>query len=1072
MPSSDLSPFPAGYCGVELYYSDAWQDITADVDQTGMRIQHGVRSEGGTADASSLSFRVRNPEGKYSPRNPSSPLYGLIGRNTPVRCWVDLGLPWVDLDGTINARVTTPDSTQLSITGDIDLRWDGYRDDWHLAADLMSKVDSSSQVSYALWCFGDGMPGLYWSTDGTAGAAVFAYATVPLPAHAGRIAIRATLDVNNGAGGWTARFYTSDSIAGTWTQLGDDVTGTGTTSIFDSTSSVTIGQNPASLGETVSPPQRIYGWQIRNSIGGTVVSGVDTSTKTVGASTLSDGIRTWTLRTGSSITRRHHLFTGEVSEWPMSWNTKGSPSVMSDVTAAGVIRRLGQGVSPLDSPWRRGVMALSTVRAYWPMEDAAGSARFGPAVGTFPMKWGSGSPSLAAFSGFDASLPVPTIGSATLIGSVGPAYTPTGVQVRGLWNIPSTTPNNTVLLRVLCNSSTVARVDLIYLTTGGLQVKVYDQGGVEKFTNSAAMGIDNTDALLSVELSDNGTGTTVAAVRLRPGDPSGVFMSGTYASSQLGRVTAVIVNPDGAALGGLAVGHISVEDTVTDIFALIGQLDGFTGEEADVRVYRLATEATGAASVRGATGASTLMSKQGTDAFLTLLRDAEAADGGIMHDDRAQLGIRYRSLESMYSQPPAVTIAYTDNLVIPMDPLDDDARTRNRVTVTRDRGSSSTVEETEGPLSIADAPAGVGVYDESLTLKVYDDSRLEDLAGWRVHLGTANEPRFPVLGVDLAHPTFLNDPLALRDLLTAWIGDRVVITDPPAWLPPDDIDQIIVGVSIDMTPLHLRIRWACVPARPYRAARYGAATDRWSGSGTVTSATLTTTATSMAVTLPADVEWTAADGPYDVMVSGERMTVTNVVPRTNEITNPSFETDTAGWLGGTSATIARVTTEKYWGTASLQVTCPVAGGYAQFTPRVLDADASETWTLSCWVKGTAGASFKLEARGQDGSGVTTNTGSTTVTLTGSWQQVSVTVTYAAGTTQMWPLFFGSTAGVVFYLDAVMATESTDLLPYFEGSGSGAQTMTVTRSVNGVVKTHAAGESVALADPCYYGLLGG
>lgn len=71
---------------VELYYSEAWHDITTDVRAaSGVSISRGRSDESSQAQPSSCSLTLSNTDGKYSPRLPTSPLYGLIGRNTPIR---------------------------------------------------------------------------------------------------------------------------------------------------------------------------------------------------------------------------------------------------------------------------------------------------------------------------------------------------------------------------------------------------------------------------------------------------------------------------------------------------------------------------------------------------------------------------------------------------------------------------------------------------------------------------------------------------------------------------------------------------------------------------------------------------------------------------------------------------------------------------------------------------------------------------------------------------------------------------------------------------------------------------
>lgn len=70
-----------------------WTDITSDVylrDQ--LAITRGRSDEQSLASPQSMSFTLDDRAGTYAPRNPLSPYFGKIGRNTPVRCTVNSSL--------------------------------------------------------------------------------------------------------------------------------------------------------------------------------------------------------------------------------------------------------------------------------------------------------------------------------------------------------------------------------------------------------------------------------------------------------------------------------------------------------------------------------------------------------------------------------------------------------------------------------------------------------------------------------------------------------------------------------------------------------------------------------------------------------------------------------------------------------------------------------------------------------------------------------------------------------------------------------------------------------------------
>lgn len=67
-----------------------WLNITDDVYQRDkITITRGRSDEQSQASPQRMTFTIDNRDGKFSPRNPLSPLYGKIGRNTPVRCKID-----------------------------------------------------------------------------------------------------------------------------------------------------------------------------------------------------------------------------------------------------------------------------------------------------------------------------------------------------------------------------------------------------------------------------------------------------------------------------------------------------------------------------------------------------------------------------------------------------------------------------------------------------------------------------------------------------------------------------------------------------------------------------------------------------------------------------------------------------------------------------------------------------------------------------------------------------------------------------------------------------------------------
>lgn len=204
--------------------------------------------------------------------------------------------------GTGTSYASTPDNAALDITGDIDLTADFISETWPPPADasiLAKYADSTANRGYRLDILATGHARITWSTNGTNNFS--AVSTVPIPATIGqRIAVRATLDVDNGAGGRTATFYTAKFLEGAFVQLGAPVVQAGVTSIFSNTSTLTVGARDS--GATARFTGMIFSARVRNGIGGAIVANPQFISQSPGTVNFVDSAgRTWTVQAGASI---------------------------------------------------------------------------------------------------------------------------------------------------------------------------------------------------------------------------------------------------------------------------------------------------------------------------------------------------------------------------------------------------------------------------------------------------------------------------------------------------------------------------------------------------------------------------------------------------------------------------------------------------------------------------------------------------------------------------------------------------------------------------------------------------
>lgn len=811
----------------EILLGGEWVDISSDVRaEEAVRITRGRADEAGTADPSKLKLRLNNRHGRYSPRNPLSPYYGQLRRNTPLR--VRLGsIPesapavlsdtfartvsggWGDADTGQTWSIDSGASPDFSVSngaGRIELDTVDVNRTMVSDAGLSGDLDITSAVSVSDL------------VQGELAAAAFA-----------RIILRFA-------------DHTIVAIVGFRVRTG--------TSAFDGPVSAAIGVAPDQFTATELVPELAYfpdaiirvrvqvvGPQVRMRLWadgedepGTWHAQVHTGTDNSGSCIIGARARTTPdAELPEPLEVRFHelevrpytppppvvRFTGEVSAWPPRWDVSDS-DVWVPITAAGIKRRLGQGRSAAISMAR----AMHTVRrppAYWPMEDGADTRRATSAVP-------GGQPLLVRglLFGEDDSLPVsgplPVLSpSAFMISSPVP-MADTGAWTIGMFiylsadDAPDEDGQEERMLRFTVSGGTIAEVNWNLVFGSGFgyahRVTAFDDGGAELsehfYTIDNSLFLDKW-SFIQVQARQDGGNVEWMAVH-------GNFETNVRRVSNLsfsgtpGRLSQINTRW-GSGLEGMAVGHVAAwggwEPVVTG--AIRVRMIG--GEEVGQRLARLAAAAEVPLLLQG-TGA-TAMGAQPTLPFLDLLHECEETGLGALTEQRGELGLRYRGRDTLYNQTPALVLDYQDGEITPpVEPTDDDQAVRNDVTAKRARGAEVREVAEDGPMGVV----AIGRYDESTTINVASDQQLPSQASWRLHLGTVDEARVPTLHLNLANPRMRSHHDAVMALDT---GDRVRVLNPPSWVQTGHLDLIVQGYEESISLYRWDVTLTCTPASPW-----------------------------------------------------------------------------------------------------------------------------------------------------------------------------------------------------------------------------------------------------------------
>lgn len=880
----------------ELFYDGAWNPAAGLRATSTVTITRGLSAESASdAEPTSCECDLNSPDGLYAPRNWRSALRGKIGRNTPFRFGYTVGSPWGEFDGglTYNSLFVN-DNPALDITADFDLRLDLALEDWSESQMLALRYVPSANDCWALEIL-DGVPTFLWSPDGTFASRITQTATAAVQAYNGqRLALRVTLDINNGAGGYELRFYTGRTVNDTeWALLGDPVTGGATTSVFAGSAYMEFGGgfafNATPAGGALNRMRgKAHALQLRDGIGGTVKVDMSTTAAAAGGTTFVDSTGlTWSRGGDATLTNKHIRMTGEVPAWPPTRDRSGNDVYVS-ISPTGITRRMDAGNKPQDSALLRYIKAHGPIDC-WPLTDGVDSAQAQSLTGGSPLRvslssgttrpqWGGGS--LADWI-------EPTVGiSAATDGVIsGPAtLTDPGAQ----WSVD-----------FFFSGVTAASADIDFSAVDRAAGTDADPTGV--WTVSVDHAADHI-ALTRASVGETASSLTALATLAAPDvfdtaphhlrltvdtggatTPWELFLdrasvaSGTYAapSTSPKRLRGGwFLNgvPEGTATPSF--GYLTYWGaTAPSPYLTYDAVIGFTGESAGDRIERLAAEAGYTASAAGDTALQEPMGIQGRRKLLELCNEANRTNFGYLLEARDRNELIHRGHSTLWNQPPALTLDFSAGLISdPFRPVDDDKLTENDVSVKREYGAVAARQILDsGELSVQDFPDGVGRYDNEYTYSLATDAQAGHVASMRLHLGTYNGIRYARITLDLANPRVHQ---MIDDILRVDSGDLLRLTGLPDDHGPDDVDVLVQGYTEEAGPGAWTLTLNCVPAEPWTALVLGSTSyGRLDTGGCALAEDLDATETAVDVTTTGIRRWvdsaTFPDAfPFDIRVGG------------------------------------------------------------------------------------------------------------------------------------------------------------------------------------------------------------
>jgi len=576
---------------------------------------------------------------------------------------------------------------------------------------------------------------------------------------------------------------------------------------------------------------------------------------------------------------------GEVSWTPM---IRPGGDVYTDVAAGGLLQRVQRGTTPLKAPLYRSIVADAPT-AFWQLTDQATDATGRPVTAaTMPL---AGTSTGQAWAQLDGPGGAPSKAlqlcaanalTATVSTTLAPANT-------GRWELEicvraDIDTSDSATHFIIANWTTSGTCDDWFLTcdrpdtpgNGKIKFEVW-----YRHDPGAYRGVDvDVD-----ETTDHWYHVRVTAYQSGSNQYTSIYCNGSSLediddpSSTTGSPTRITLGPQlegspyftfaTAGVTSVGVSHLAVYTAAAgDHYAAA---TGYAGETAGERMQRLGTEEGITVTVAGTAADTTTMGAQPLAALLDLLTEAAATDGGLLFESGSTLGLTYVPLAELYRRPADLTISWADDVMPTLRPALDIAAARNDVTATSTTLGSHRYAIETGPMSTALPPDGIGRVDTTVNVNPQTFAQLVDIASWVAWTLCSVRPRYLELVLDL-------DAAPSLDVTGLDIGSVIEISDIPTTVDPDTPRLIVTTIEEQATNHRRTLRLGTVPAEPYDVGALGSAgAAGWADCrATTTTEALDATETGVDVAAADLCAWTHADGDYDIVIGGERMTVTAV----------------------------------------------------------------------------------------------------------------------------------------------------------------------------------------------------
>jgi len=551
-----------------------------------------------------------------------------------------------------------------------------------------------------------------------------------------------------------------------------------------------------------------------------------------------------------------------------------------DVSAAGLLQRIGQWSEPLYSPFRQynEKIAAQSV-GYWSGEQARGTSGMisstpGTNPGNFDQDFSPDSQQRPPGSG-----PLIDLGEN---GEVGGYFIPNGTATSTAgWQLSWVARYGALVTgdQDVFDWETTDRTGYgLYLNPNGTLWLVASRNGVSVIdAHISTFGYDFSKwTLFSIDAQYNsGTGVTTLFVNYRnDDDTAGGFASASFSGVpaslrwwDLSRFSGV---PSGSTFGHVIGFYGSSLTATQDLFSPNRRWAwaGYVREQATVRFGRLCDQRNVPYYVSSTTSA--LMGPQGVATFSEHLQEIAATDDALIFDYPLEARLLMLTGNDRMNQPVALALNAANNTHLSKPPREvlDDLDPHNIVTASQRDGGDYTVRDDTSVMGTPPPPAGIGEYRQTVDVNVADeDSQLPNVASWWLAKGTNPRPRFPTVVVDLVAA-----PALIPAVEAVGVGEVITIANYREYL----IRLHVLGWTETIGTHTRTVAFTCAPDDVYTALTLDGG-GRLAAVSTTLNAAIAAGDTTLVLKMTnPDERWRPGNNAVPVTIGGEDITLGTV----------------------------------------------------------------------------------------------------------------------------------------------------------------------------------------------------